>query len=273
MARASRVFLMVLKSITIHMCNARGQMEEDGMFHLRVYVLYPWHPPHVQLCFFRSAVDMWGALKSTGQRWRGPSPLLSSDCFCMSQSLQDIRTPFTAVAAPSICKRLFACFFIHGTKFHQSPASCMDFSAEQWHLHGQVLSWHWTNHLHQIRNSRIRSVVANEAKSFLCGHSFFRIQCIPTFIVFCTHLSYCPFPIMWNIHPRQTEKQAQLKTSIIFGSLQSHAETLTNQKCHHLKLGTLWHLQWRYLSTLVSCSRLFITARAPTPPEKPFWWP
>lgn len=117
MLSASGVFLMVLKSITIQMFNAHSQMEGVCMLDLRVYVLYPWHPPHVHLCFIRSAVDMWGALKSTGPHWRSPSQLLSSDCFCMSQSLQDIRPPFTTVAAPSICKRLFACFLLHRTKF------------------------------------------------------------------------------------------------------------------------------------------------------------
>lgn len=43
-------------------------------------------------------------------RSRGPSLLLSSDCFCMSQSLQDIRTLFTAMSSPLNCKRLSASF-------------------------------------------------------------------------------------------------------------------------------------------------------------------
>lgn len=120
MPSGSRVLVTVLTSITIQVFDARIQMERDGMLHLRVYVLYSWHPPHVQPCSSRSAVDMWGTLKSTGPCWRGPSLLLSSDCFCMSQSLQDISTPFTAVAAPSICKPPSACFFLHGTKCHQS---------------------------------------------------------------------------------------------------------------------------------------------------------
>lgn len=162
MPSASRVLLMVLTSITVQMLNARGQMEGDDMLHLRVYVLYPWHPPHVQLCYSRSAIDMWVALKSTGPHWRGPSLLLLPDCFCMSQSLQDIRTPFTAVAAPSVCKRPFACFFLHRTKCHQSfnvQKPSLDLIC---HLHGRPETLgravtvrfhlhHRTNHLHHIR--------------------------------------------------------------------------------------------------------------------------
>lgn len=43
-------------------------------------------------------------------RSRGSSLLLSSDCFCMSQSLQDIRTLFTAMSSSLNCKRLSASF-------------------------------------------------------------------------------------------------------------------------------------------------------------------
>lgn len=43
-------------------------------------------------------------------RSRGPSLLLSSDCFCMSQSLQDIRSLFAAMSSSLNCKRLSASF-------------------------------------------------------------------------------------------------------------------------------------------------------------------
>lgn len=65
--------------------------------------------------------ELWGraALSNQLSSPSGPSLLLSPDCFCMSQSLQDIRPIFTVLLHFLKLHLSFCCLSLHRTKWHQ----------------------------------------------------------------------------------------------------------------------------------------------------------
>lgn len=83
--------------------------------------------------------ELWGraALSNQLSSPSGPSLLLSPDCFCMSQSLQDIRPIFTVMLRFLKLHLSFCCLPLHRTKWHQlfdvqdpccmSAIICIDF--------------------------------------------------------------------------------------------------------------------------------------------------